>query len=260
MEMAALEGKVALVSGAASGIGRQCALTLAAAGAKVAVADLNAGGGAETVALVEKQGGRALFQRLDVADEAQWQAAVDAVLARWGRFDILVNNAGMEIVALIPETSFAQWRKLMSVNLDGVFLGTRAAIAAMRKTGGGAIVNISSVAGLNGYARQAAYCASKGGVRLLTKSTAVECAEQGWNIRCNSVHPGVIDTPMARSLLQGVDPETAKHRLERLKALHPMNRLGEPADIAEAVLFLASDASKFVTGTELVVDGGMTAR
>ena len=258
--MAALDGKVALVSGAASGIGRQCALTLAGAGAKVAVADLNAGGGNETVALVEKAGGSAFFQALDVADEAQWQAAVDAVVARWGRLDVLVNNAGVELVALIAETSLAQWRKLMSVNLDGVFLGTRAAIAAMRKSGGGSIVNLSSVAGINGYTRQAAYCASKGGVRLLTKSTAVECAEQGWNIRCNSVHPGVIDTPMARALLQGVDPEVAKQRLERLKALHPMNRLGEPRDIAEAVLFLASDASKFVTGAELVVDGGMTAR
>jgi len=258
--MAALAGKVALVSGAASGIGRQCAMTLAGAGAKVVVADLNAAGGNETVSLVEKQGGSAFFQALDVADEAQWQAAVDAVVARWSRLDILVNNAGVELVALIPETTLAQWRKLMSVNLDGVFLGTRAAIAAMRQSGGGSIVNLSSVAGLNGYARQAAYCASKGAVRLLTKSTAVECAEQGWNIRCNSVHPGGIDTPMLHGMYAGADPATREHRLKRLKAMHPMNRLGEPRDIAEAVLYLASDAAKFVTGSELVVDGGMSAR
>ena len=258
--MGAVEDKVALVTGAASGIGRVTAEVLASEGARVTVADLNEAGGHETVLRISSRGGTAAFDKLDVASEADWDAAIASTVARFGRLDILVNNAGMEIVKLIPDTSLADWRRLMSVNLDGVFLGTKAAIAAMRKTGGGAIVNISSVAGINGYARQAAYCASKGGVRLLTKSAAVECAEQGWNIRVNSVHPGVIDTPMARSLLSGLDPQVAAQRLERLKALHPIGRLGEPEDIARAVLYLASDAAKFVTGTELVVDGGMTAR
>jgi len=258
--MGAVEGKVALVTGAASGIGRMTAEVLASEGARITVADVNEAGGQETVARIQSRGGVAAFVRLDVTGEADWDSAIAATVARHGRLDILVNNAGMEIVKLIPDTSLADWRRLMSVNLDGVFLGTKAAIAAMRKTGGGAIVNISSVAGINGYARQSAYCASKGGVRLLTKSSAVECAEQGWNIRVNSVHPGVIDTPMARSLLQGLDPQVAAQRLERLKALHPLGHLGEPEDIARAVLYLASDAAKFVTGTELVVDGGMTAR
>jgi 3(or 17)beta-hydroxysteroid dehydrogenase len=258
--MAAVEGKVALVTGAASGIGRVTAQVLASEGARVTVADLNEAGGHETVLHIQSRGGTGAFDRLDVASEADWDAAIARTVERFGRLDILVNNAGVELIKLIPETSLADWRRLMSVNLDGVFLGTKAAIAAMRKTGGGVIVNISSVAGINGYARQAAYCASKGAVRLLTKSAAVECAEQGWNIRVNSVHPGVIDTPMARSLLEGLDPQVAAQRLERLKALHPVGHLGEPEDIARAVLYLASDASKFVTGTELVVDGGMTAR
>jgi len=258
--MAAVEDKVALVTGAASGIGRVTAEVLAREGARVSVADLDEAGGHKTALRIQSRGGNAAFDKLDVTREADWDAAIASTVQRFGRLDILVNNAGVEIVKLIPDTSLADWRRLMSVNLDGVFLGTKAAIAAMRKTGGGAIVNISSVAGINGYARQAAYCASKGGVRLLTKSAAVECAEQGWNIRVNSVHPGVIDTPMARSLLAGLDPQVAAQRLERLKALHPVGHLGEPEDIARAVLYLASDAAKFVTGTELVVDGGMTAR
>jgi len=258
--MAVVQGKVALVSGAASGIGRATAELLAAEGAKLVIGDVNENGGRETVARIETKGGNALFQRLDVTSESDWAAAVDATVARFGRIDILVNNAGMETVKLITETSLGDWRKLMGVNLDGVFLGSKAAIVAMRKTGGGAIVNISSIAGINGYARQTAYCASKGGVRLLTKATAIECAEQGWNIRCNSVHPGVIDTPMARGLLEGLDPAVAAQRLERLKAMHPLGHIGEPNDIAAAVVYLASDAAKFVTGTELIVDGGMTAR
>jgi 3(or 17)beta-hydroxysteroid dehydrogenase len=258
--MGVVEGKSALVTGAASGIGRATATLLAREGAKVMIADVNEAGGRETAARITSAGGTAVFQRLDVTSEGEWQAAVDAAVARFGQLDILVNNAGMETIKLIPETSLADWRKLMSVNLDGVFLGVKTAVAAMRQSGGGSIVNISSVAGINGYARQSAYCASKGGVRLLTKSAAVECGEQGWNIRVNSVHPGVIDTPMAQMMLQGVDPEVAAKRWERLKALHPIGRVGEPGDIAAAVLYLASDAAKFVTGSELVVDGGMTAR
>jgi 3(or 17)beta-hydroxysteroid dehydrogenase len=258
--MGLVDGKSALVTGAASGIGRATAMLLAKEGATLVIADVNEAGGRETVTSIAGAGGTAMFHRLDVTSESAWSAAVDAAVTRFGRLDILVNNAGVETIKLIPETSLEDWRKLMSVNLDGVFLGVKTAIAAMRKSGGGSIVNISSVAGINGYARQAAYCASKGGVRLLTKAAAVECGEQGWGIRVNSVHPGVIDTPMARLMLQGVDPEVAAKRWERLKALHPIGHVGEPGDIAAAVLYLASDAAKFITGSELVVDGGMTAR
>jgi len=171
--MAAVQGKVALVTGAASGIGRATAELLAAEGARLAVADVNEAGGRETVQRIAAKGGAAQFVKLDVTSEAEWHAAVDAVVAHFGRLDILVNNAGMDFVKLIPDTSLAEWRKVMSVNLDGVFLGTQAAIAAMRKSGGGAIVNLSSIAGLNGYAWRSAYCTSKGGVRLLTKGAGL---------------------------------------------------------------------------------------
>lgn len=258
--MTGLSGKVALITGAASGLGRAMALLLAEQGARVAAADLNAEGGERTVADIAAAGGEAAFFPLDVVDEDGWQAAVDGVIDRFGRLDVLVNNAGVELVRSIPETSFEEWRQVMNVNLDGVFLGVKAGIRGMAKSGGGSIINISSVAGINGFSRQAAYCASKGGVRLLTKSAAVECAEAGLNIRVNSVHPGVIDTPMYKAFFDGMDEQSAKAAEARFTALHPIGHVGAPDDVAQCVLFLASDASKFVTGSEMVVDGGLTAR
>lgn len=258
--MASLSGKVALITGAASGLGRASALLLAEQGARIAAADLNAEAGEATVAQIAAAGGEAAFFPLDVVDEDGWTATVAGVIERFGKLDVLVNNAGIELVQSIPETSFEEWRRVMDVNLDGVFLGIKAAIQGMRQSGGGSIVNISSVAGINGFSRQAAYCASKGGVRLLTKSAAVECAEGGLNIRVNSVHPGVIDTPMYQAFFDGMDEQSAKVAEERFTALHPIGHVGAPDDVAQCVLFLASDASKFVTGSEMVVDGGLTAR
>jgi len=252
-----LSGKVALITGAASGIGRETAQACAALGAKVGVADINADAGADVVAGIEANGGDAIFVALDVTDEVGWQAAVTEALPE---MNVLVNSAGVELMKSMADTSLEEFRWLMSINLDGVFLGTKYGVQAMARNGGGSIVNISSVAGINGYARQSAYCASKGGVRLLTKSAAIEAAELGSGVRVNSVHPGVIDTPMARSFVADMDAERGKAVWQRLEQMHPIGRMGEASDIANAIVFLASDASSFMTGTELIVDGGITAR
>jgi 3(or 17)beta-hydroxysteroid dehydrogenase len=252
--MNALEGKVVLITGAASGIGAEAARLMAAHGGKIAVADLDEAG-ADRVA--QEIAGHAIG--MNVVSEADWARAIESTVRVFGALDVLVNCAGIELVRSISETSLEDWRRVMSVNLDGVFLGTRAAMAAMAKRGG-SIVNISSVAGINGYSRQAAYCASKGGVRLLSKASAIECAESGLGIRVNSIHPGIIDTPMAQQILGSVEEARRPEIEARWKQLHPLGRIGRPMDVAQCILFLASDASAFVTGTELIVDGGMTAR
>lgn len=252
-------GKVALVTGGSSGIGRETAMTLARAGARVAIADINAENGAETVATLEGLGSEAVFVSLDVADEAAWEQAVETVVGRFGRLDILVNAAGIELVRTLSETSLADFRRVMAVNLDGVFLGTKYGVEAMSKSGGGSIINISSIAGIRGYSKQSAYCASKGGVRLLTKAAATEAAQNGLNVRINSVHPGVIDTAMTRGMFGSRDDDARQKTWNRLAELAPIGRVGEPSDIANMILYLASDASSFVTGAEMVVDGGITA-
>jgi len=253
--MGRVDGKVAIVTGAASGIGRACAQRLAAEGARVVAADRDEAGGEQTAMLL---GPPHLFAALDVTDEAGWARVVDDTVRAFGRLDILVNGAGVGVVADLEHTTLAQWRFVNAVNSDGVFLGCREAFRAMRAAGGGSIVNISSVAGLVGDGDLAAYCASKGAVRLLTKSVALSGARRGANIRCNSVHPGFIATPMVDALAAGYpDPAAAR---ERLANANPVRRIGEPDDVAHLVLYLASDESKFVTGAELVVDGGATAR
>ncbi len=251
--MKTLENKVALITGAASGIGAETARLFASPGAKIAVADRDAAGGHKVAAETD---GHAI--EMDVTSEADWKRAVTATVETFGGLHVLVNCAGIELVKSMAETSYEDWRRVMSVNLDGVFLGTRAAIGVMRK--GGSIVNISSVAGINGFSRQVAYCASKGGVRLLSKAAAVECAEAGLGIRVNSVHPGIIDTPMAQEILGTVEAKMRGEIEARWKLMHPIGRIGRAAEVAQCILFLASDASAFVTGTELVVDGGLTAR
>lgn len=254
-----VRGKVALVTGASSGIGRQTALTLGRAGARVVVADVNADGGGETVSALEGMGVDALFVTLDVTDETAWQKAIETTLSRFKRLDVLVNAAGIELVRTIADTSLEDFRRVMSVNLDGVFLGTKYGIEAMAKAGGGSIINISSIAGIRGYAKQTAYCASKGGVKLLTKAAATEAAQNGTNVRVNSVHPGVIDTAMTRGMFGDRNDENRQKTWNRLADLAPIGRVGEPSDIANMILYLASDASSFVTGAEMVVDGGITA-
>lgn len=252
-------GKVALVTGASSGIGRQTALTLGRAGARVVVADVNAEGGGETVSALEDMGMEAVFVPLDVVDEAAWQQAIKTTLDRFGRLDVLVNAAGIELVKTLFDTTLEDFRRVTSVNLDGVFLGTKYGTEAMAKNGGGSIINISSIAGIRGYAKQSAYCASKGGVRLLTKAAATEAAQNQLNVRINSVHPGVIDTAMTRGMFGSREDEGRQKTWNRLADLAPIGRVGEPSDIANMILYLASDASSFMTGAELVVDGGITA-
>ncbi|MCW5747934.1 MAG: glucose 1-dehydrogenase [Alphaproteobacteria bacterium] len=255
-----LAGRVAIVTGGASGIGAACARLLAAAGASVVIGDVQDDLGA-TVA--RDIGARTSFRTLDVAGEESWQAVIDDTLARFGRLDILVNNAGISGGAgTIEDTTVEAWERVHAINLDGVFLGCKLGIAAMKRTGPakpvakGAIVNISSIAGIVGAAGPCAYTASKGAVRLLTKSVAQHCAEKRYDIRCNSVHPGAIDTPIFNPLWQLVGREFGKSLLD---SRHPVGHMGTPQDIAEAVLYLASDRAAFVTGAELVADGGITS-
>lgn len=251
-------GKVALVTGAGLGIGRACARLLAREGAKVTVTDVKEEEGRAAADEIVEAGGEAMYVRLDVSREADWDAAIDAAERRFGRLDVLVNNAGVALGGSVEETSLAQWRALMAVNLDGVFLGAQRAIAAMKQSGGGSIINISSIEGLIGDPNLAAYNASKGGVRIFTKSAALHCAKAGYKIRVNSVHPGYIWTPMVEAYLATQpDPTAAK---AYVAGLHPVGHLGEPDDIAYGVLYLASDESKFVTGAELIIDGGYTAQ
>lgn len=251
-------GKTALVTGAGLGLGRATALLLAREGAKVVATDIRERDGACVVEEIVAEGGEAMFLRQDVSDEGAWSAVVAATVERFGKLDVLVNNAGVAFGADTESTTLQQWRALMSVNLDGVFLGTRAAIAAMKLSGGGSIVNLSSIAGLVGIAGAAAYCASKGGVRSFTKVVALECARAGNGIRVNSIHPGYIWTPMVENFLSlATDPAAAR---AAAAAAHPVGRMGEPDDVAFGVLYLASDESKFVTGAELVIDGGYTAQ
>jgi len=236
-----LDGKVAIVTGAAMGIGEGIARRLAAEGAKVFLTDVATDAGEQVAAEI---GPSARFMRHDVASEAEWEDVRDAVLALHGRLDVLVNNAGIQIAASIEDATFADWRKVQAVNADGVFLGCRMAVWAMKETGGGSIVNIASVASHSGEAGGAAYCASKGAVRALTKSVAVYAKPFG--IRCNSVHPGTIDTPMVWGMRAPMG----------LPASVP--GVGAPDDIAYAVLYLASDEARYVTGAELLVDNGRT--
>ena len=255
--MGRVEGKTAIVTGAARGLGQAIALLLAKEGAKVAVTDILEDGGKKTAEEIRRGGGEAIFIKHDVTSEDSWSGVVKQVLSEFGKLDILVNNAGVQVIKEIAETSLEEWRWLMSVNLDGVFLGTKHAIRAMRDSGGGSIVNISSVAGIIGTAdNTAAYSASKGGVRLFTKAAALECSKMGHNysIRVNSVHPGIIKTDMVASMM-AQDAELKK----RMESNHPIGFLGEPIDIAYVVLYLASDESRLVTGAELIVDGGWTA-
>ena len=253
--------KVAIVTGGASGIGRGCALRLAAEGAKVLVTDIDTTMGEETVALIQQAGGQASFHTHDVTDEAAWEQVMDQVQARYGSLHILVNNAGIGIGGSIVTMTLADWQRQQAINLDGVFLGVKHAIPLMRDSGYGSIINLSSVAGLKGAPNLAAYNATKGGVRLFTKGVALECAQERWPIRVNSVHPGVIDTPIWTK----VNPEYFEEGenavdLDTMAAEQvPTGELGYPADIANGVLFLASEESRYITGTELVIDGGLSA-
>lgn len=254
-----VDGKVALITGGASGLGKQAARRLAQEGAVVVLTDMNADGGVQAAAEI---GDAASFLEHDVTQEAAWQAVIDQVEARHGRLDILVNSAGVATSGTVEDCTLEEWRQVHAINADGVFLGCKYGIGLMKKTSmqaevGASIINISSVSGLIGGHNFAAYNSSKGAVRLLTKSVALHCARQGYKIRCNSVHPTFIMTPMLEELINsGNDPERVTQKLARQV---PLGHIGEPDDIAWGIVYLASDESKFMTGTEFVVDGGLTA-
>jgi NAD(P)-dependent dehydrogenase (short-subunit alcohol dehydrogenase family) len=250
--MARLAGKVALISGGARGQGAAETRLFVREGAAVVFGDVLDDDGKKVEAEIRATGGQATYVHLDVTREADWRAAVATAVQTYGRLSVLVNNAGILFRARIEDTSEADWDRIMAVNVKGVFLGTKAALPAMRQAGGGSIINISSTAGLVGSpGGTAAYTATKGAVRLFTKSTAIQHAREG--IRCNSVHPGPIATDMIKDVLE--DQKAWEGRLRRL----PMGRAGTADEVAYGVLYLASDESSYVTGSELVIDGGTTA-
>lgn len=249
-----LENKVALVTGGARGIGNAICLALAREGATVIVTDLIVDEGQALADTLVAAGHKALFRRQDVTSETGWDAIFAPTTGLPSPIDILVNNAGVAIPGSIEDQSFDDWRKTMAVNLDAVFLGTRAAVRHMKERGG-AIVNVSSIEGIVGNPHVPAYNASKGGVRLLTKSAALHCARAGYSIRINSLHPGYVSTPLVENALPLLPDDFADKALDRT----PMGRFGEAGEIARAVVFLASDDASYMTGAELVVDGGYTA-
>lgn len=252
--MARLAGKTALVTGGASGIGRAIALAFTREGARVAISDIDNDGAARTAELCG-EGAIALCQ--DVTDEARWGEVVAEVCARLGGLDILVNNAGIGLVGTIESTDAASWRRVHAVDLDSVYLGCRAALPALRASGSGSIVNISSIAGIVADGHLAAYCSAKAAVRHLTKSVALHCAHSGGKVRCNSLHPAFIDTPMLDQTVPGMPPDLLRAGLAKN---NPSGRVGDVEDVAFAAIYLASDEAKFVTGAELAIDGGLSAQ
>lgn len=252
-----VEGRVAIVSGGGRGLGAAICYRLAEEGAAIAVADIDLGSAQVIARDLVENGASARAYALDVTDEASWQALYLAVESDLGTPGIVVNNAGIAAPGSAEDTDFADWKRILAVNLDGVFLGTKHGIVAM-KAHGGSIVNISSIKGIAATSFSTAYDSSKGGVRIFTKTAALHCAEQKYNIRVNSVHPGWVRTEM---VIEGMAKiENGDAVLDEIRALHPLGRFAEPEEIAHAVLFLASDEASFVTGAELVIDGGYTAQ
>lgn len=266
--MSRVDNKIIIISGAASGIGAATARTLASAGGTVILTDINVDGGSALAKDIAKSADQVYFEKLDVTIESDWQRVCEHVVNQFGGLDVLVNNAGIECIRRISNMSLKEWQHICRINLDGVFLGTKYGIEAMStsRSGqvcGGSIINMSSVAGIIGTPGQSAYNMTKGGVRLFTKSAALECTQLGNNIRVNSVHPGIIETPLVEAAWKEWAAvgfgENIEETRKNLLSLHPMGRFGRADEVAKAILFLASDDSSFVTGAELMVDGGLTA-
>ncbi len=248
-----LEGKVAFISGGSRGMGAEEARLFSQEGAKVVIGDLRESEGKQIEAEISERGGEILFVPLDVTSEESWANAISTTVARFGKLDILVNNAGVGAAGLVEDTTAADWDRVMEVNAKGVFLGTKASIPALRQGGGGSIINISSQLGIVGSDHSSPhYQASKGAVRLFTKNAAMQYAKD--KIRINSVHPGPIVTPMTETGRS--NPDNYSRMLTKI----PMGRYGRPEEVAMGVLYLASDEASFVTGSELVIDGGWTAQ
>ena len=264
-----LAGKIAVITGAGSGIGRGCALALGAEGASVIVTDVDDASGHETCALVERAGGRARFEHLDVGEEEAWRSFAKLLSKSPGVLHVLVNNAGICISQAVTAMSYSAWRRQCAVNLDSMFLSAKYLLPLMSEAGGASIINISSVAGLQGIGGMTGYCATKGGVRLFSKALALECAQARNDVRVNSVHPGAIDTSILVKLAYGgampQDESQAVVAEVRAQAVHaglaatPLGVCGQPSDVAAGVVYLASDEARFVTGSELVIDGGAFA-
>ena len=253
--MGRLEGKTALVTGAASGIGLQTSIRLAEEGARVMMTDINL---EKVRQQPEKIDANAAFLKLDITEEEEWISVLGETVKRFDRLDILVNSAGMVLIADVEQITLEDWRNVHAVNLDGTFLGCKHGVRVMKEFGAGSIINLSSVSGMIGGFNLAAYNSSKGAVRMLTKSVALHCARAGYGIRCNSIHPTFIETPMLESMIRdSPDPEKARQTLVRQV---PLRRIGKPDDVANMIVYLASDESTFVTGTEMVIDGGVIAQ
>jgi len=261
--MGRLSGKIALVTGAGSGIGRASALAMAGEGAALIVTDIDEAGGRETCAMIASAGGCASFHQHDVTSEQSW----DRVLSGIDALHVLVNNAGICIATPLAQMSYDSWRRQFAINVDGIFLGTKRVLPLLAGSGGGSIINMSSVAGLKGVAGLSGYCATKGAVRLFTKAVALECAQAGNKVRVNSIHPGAIETPIwVKMGHDGTLPPDATGYGDAMDAARaasvaatPVGHAGVPQDIAAGVVFLASDESRFITGSELVIDGGVMA-
>ncbi|MCZ6712066.1 MAG: glucose 1-dehydrogenase [Gammaproteobacteria bacterium] len=254
--MGRVEGKVVIVTGAASnpGLGRTTAITLAREGAKVVVTDIDEAGAQACAGEIRDAGGEALALHQDVTSEDGWENVVSTTVETFGRLDVLVNNAGIAVLKMVADMSLADWNRQIEVNMTSVFLGCKYAMPEMKKVGGGSLINLSSVAGIIGLASCVAYGAAKGGVRIMSKALAMEGAAD--NIRCNSIHPGIIWTNMQAQATGSTDVADARVSPARV----PLGRVGEPQDIANSVLYLASDEANYVTGAEFVIDAGMTAQ
>jgi 3(or 17)beta-hydroxysteroid dehydrogenase len=257
-----VKGKIVLITGSASGIGKASALLLAKEGARVIISDINVPGGREVARQINSEGGEAIFIKLDVTIERDWIKTVEKILTSFGKLDVLVNNAGITIVSSVEDMTLKDWRHVMSVNSEGVFLGTKYAVGLMKKSGGGSIINISSAAGMVGMNYSSVYCASKGAVRLFTKAAAFEFSKavNNYNIRVNSIHPNAIDTPMLDRLDALFNSQAEVNDMKtRIENSIPLGRRGKATEVAYAVLYLASDESTYSTGAEFVCDGGWTA-